>query len=120
MKLAIILLLAFIAIFIVGCTSKIVYVCYDGTTQIDMKKCPTLSVTQQVAGLAMDNFGRAVAQAKGDTYTRVNIYAKDNYWYSTVIFGNSETGKVNQLLFNISGATAQPQCMTHCDYLNNN
>jgi hypothetical protein len=109
----------FALMFISGCSSTI-YVCYDNTTKTDQSKCPIVpvpAVTELDAGKAMDSYGFAVAQAKKDSYTRVNLYSQGGSWYASVLFTNSETASIQKLLFKIDGKTADVSCITGCDYL---
>ena len=121
MKRFILIILVLIAIIITGCSTK--YVCYDGKVQNDAKKCPKVpvpEVTDIAAGIAMDNFGYAVASAKQEAYKRVNLYSQNGSFYSSVVFGNSETKSYKQLLFKIDGKTADVSCVSGCDYLTAN
>lgn len=101
-----------------GCAK--VYVCYDGTTQKLASRCPTIplaEITEQEAGKSMDSFGTAIAQAKGDSYTRVNIYQQNKTWYSGVLFTNKQTQTAIEAKFRIDGKTGTVTCQTGCDYL---
>lgn len=118
MKLLLVILLA--SIFLLAGCSK-VYVCYDGTTQKIQSRCPTIPspfIEEQEAMRAIDNYGTAVAQAKGDSYTRVNIYAQNTSWYAGVLFTNTQTQTVKQAVFKIDGRTAAVTCHTGCEYVN--
>ena len=70
--------------------------------------------------MEMDNFGYAVASAKQEAYKRVNLYSQNGSFYSSVVFGNSETKSYKQLLFKIDGKTADVSCVSGCDYLTAN
>jgi hypothetical protein len=110
-----ILVLSFL---LTACTK---YACYDGTVQKNAKDCPILKVavvSQDDAGKYVDNYGMAVAQAKRNAYTRVNMYAKDASWFANVLFTNSDTGVVNKVLLKIDGKTGDVSCVTGCDYFN--
>lgn len=101
-----------------GCTK--VYVCWDGSQQKLASRCPTIpraEITEQEAGKSMDNYGTAIAHAKGDSYTRVNLYQQNKTWYSGVLFTNKQTQAVNQLTFRIDGKTGTVTCQTGCEYL---
>jgi hypothetical protein len=103
---------------IAGCSTK--YVCYDGTTQKEQRKCPTVAIpviTLADATRSMENYGNAVAQAKREAYTKVNIYAQNGSWYSTGLFTNSETNSIKQVQFKIDGKTSEVTCITGCDYI---
>ena len=118
MKLAYVLLLVLILV-LSGCTK--IYVCYDGTTQRIASRCPKIPVpdlTELEAGKVMDNFGFAYAQAKGDSYTRVNLYSKNTTWYSGVLFTNKQSQTVKEATFKIDGKTGTVHCLTGCDYIN--
>ncbi|GIU68767.1 MAG: hypothetical protein KatS3mg002_0003 [Candidatus Woesearchaeota archaeon] len=115
----IILLIMFIALFVLSGCSK-VYVCYDGTTQKIASKCPTIpraEVSEQEAGKAVDNYGNAIAQAKGEQYTRINLYQQNKTWYSGALFINKQTQTIHQVTFKIDGKTATVSCQTGCDYI---
>lgn len=117
-NLTILFLFIFLSIVITGCSKE--YVCYDGTIQKIASKCPTIpraEINEQEAGKAIDNYGNAIAQAKGDYYTRVNLYQQNKTWYAGVLFTNRETQKINQLTFKIDGKTAAVNCQTGCEYL---
>jgi len=117
-KLPLILLIILALIIITGCTK---YVCYEGSVQKDSSKCPVLPslvVQEDTAGRATDNFGNAVAIAKHNSYTRVNMYSKNSTWYSNVLFTNPDTGKFTQVLLKISGQTGDVTCVTGCEYFN--
>lgn len=101
-----------------GCTK--VYVCWDGSQQKLASRCPIIpraEITEQEAGKSMDNYGTAIAYAKGDSYTRVNLYQQNKTWYSGVLFTNKQTQAVNQLTFRIDGKTGTVTCETGCEYL---
>ena len=118
MKLAYVLLLVLILV-LSGCTK--ISVCYDGTTQRIASRCPKIPVpdlTELEAGKVMDNFGFAYAQAKGDSYTRVNLYSKNTTWYSGVLFTNKQSQTVKEATFKIDGKTGTVHCLTGCDYIN--
>jgi hypothetical protein len=106
-------------LFVAGC-AKTVYVCYDGSERDDIKKCPIVilpKLTDIEAGRAVDNFGTAVAQAKRDTYTRVNIYTQNGTWFSNTLFTNSMNGTIKQVSFRINGKTGDVSCVSGCEYL---
>lgn len=112
------ILVLLVGVFIAGCSTK--YVCYDNTTQKNQELCPTyprVQVTAYDAGRAADNFGNAVAIAKTDQYTRVNVYLENGTWYSTVLFTNRETQAIHRILLKIDGQTSDVTCVTNCDYL---
>lgn len=112
-------LLLILVLLISGCSK--IYVCYDGSTQKLASKCPKLptpELTEQEAGKVMDNFGYAYAQAKGDTYTRVNLYSRNTTWYSGVLFTNKQNQSVKETTFLINGTTGNVKCLTGCEYLN--
>jgi len=104
---------------LMGCSK--VFVCYDGTTQRIQGQCPTIPspyIDEQDAIRAIDNYGSAVSQAKGDSYTRVNIYSQNTTWYAGVLFTNIQTQTVKQATFRIDGKTAAVTCQSGCDYVN--
>lgn len=112
------LLLVVSMILLSGCTK--VFVCYDGTTQTIASRCPTIpraELTEQEAGKAIDSYGNAVAQARGDAYTRVNLFQTNRTWYSGVLFTNKQTQTVSQATFRIDGKTGTVTCQTGCNYL---
>jgi hypothetical protein len=112
------ILLVLTIVLLSGCTK--VFVCYDGSRETIASRCPTIpraDLTEQEASKAMDNFGTANAQAKGDTYTRVNLYQQNATWYSGVLFTNKQTQAVNQATFRIDGKTGTVTCQTGCNYL---
>ncbi len=120
MKSFAIILLSLTLLVLVSACAKHVYVCYDGSTRDDQKKCPTVpvpTIDELAAGRAMDNYGNAVSQAKRDVYTRVNMYSQNGSYYSTVLFTNSGTGAIQKLLFRIDGKTADVTCVNGCDYI---
>jgi hypothetical protein len=101
-----------------GCTK---YVCYDGSVKKLSKDCPVVKiskVSELDAGKYIDNYGLAVAQAKHQGYTRVNLYNKDATWYANVLLTDSTTGSINKLLFKIDGETGDVSCITGCEYFN--
>ncbi len=101
-----------------GCTK--VYVCWDGSQEKLASRCPTIpraEITEQEAGKSMDSFGTAIAQAKGDSYTRVNLYQQNKTWYSGVLFTNKQTQTVTEARFRIDGKTGTVTCQTGCEYL---
>lgn len=101
-----------------GCTK--VYVCWDGTQQKLASRCPTIpraELTEQEAGKSMDSYGTAIAQAQGDSYTRVNLYQQNKTWYSGVLFTNKQTQAVTQATFRIDGKTGTVTCQTGCEYV---
>ena len=100
-----------------GCSK--VYVCYDGSEKKIRSQCPILKteITEQEAGKSMDQFGTAVAQAKGDSYTRVNLYQKNLTWYSGVLFTNKQAQTVKESTFKIDGKTGTVTCDTGCEYV---
>jgi hypothetical protein len=102
-----------------GCSTK--YVCYDGTEQKKSIDCPTIevsSVAELDAGKYVDNYGVAVAQAKRQSYTRVNMYNKDASWFANVLFTDQTTGGINKVLLKIDGKTGDVSCITGCEYFN--
>jgi len=102
-----------------GCATR--YVCYDGTVEKKLASCPTIEVSTVAeldAGKYVDNYGVAVAQAKRQTYTRVNMYNKDAMWYANVLFTDSVSGGINKVLLKIDGKTGDVTCITGCDYFN--
>ena len=111
--------LLIVSLFLIAGCSK-VYICYDGTQQKIASRCPTIpraTLTEQEAGRAMDSYGSAIAQAKGDSYTRVNLYQQNATWYSGVLFTNKQTQTVNQATFKVDGKTGIVTCQTGCAYL---
>lgn len=99
-----------------GCTK---YVCYTGSIEKDSKNCPVLqvyTVPEESAGKYVDNYGMAVAQAKHQVYTRVNMYNKNATWYAAALFTDSVTGEINNVLFRIDGKTGDVSCATGCEY----
>ncbi|MGV8150388.1 MAG: hypothetical protein ACP5NV_01540 [Candidatus Woesearchaeota archaeon] len=104
-------------VLLAGCSK--VYVCYDGTEKKLAYQCPVMKteITEQEAGKAMDNYGTAVAQAKGDSFTRVNLYQKNVTWYSGVLFTNKQTQTVTEATFRIDGKTGTVTCETGCAYV---
>jgi len=99
-----------------GCTK---YVCYTGSVERKSENCPILqvySVSEDSAGRYVDNYGLAVAQAKRQTYTRVNMYNKNATWYANVLFTDSSTGGINNVLLRIDGNTGDVSCTTGCEY----
>jgi hypothetical protein len=121
MKKYVILLFTLILVFsflLTGCSK---YVCYDGSVQKDAKKCPIIKVAEVVeldAGRYADNYGMAVAQAKRQSYTRVNMYVKDASWYANVLFTDAVSGDINKVLLKIDGKTGDVSCVTGCEYFN--
>jgi hypothetical protein len=112
-------LLIGLSLVLTGCGTK--YVCYDGTTQKRAIDCPTVDVSSVAdidAGRYVDNYGTAVAQAKRQTYTRVNMYNKDAHWFANVLFTDSMTGNINKVLLKIDGQTGDVTCVTGCEYFN--
>jgi hypothetical protein len=102
-----------------GC-ARTEYVCYDGSVQKTIAKCPIIQVTaltSQDAETIADNYGRAVASAKRDSYTKVNVYMKNSTWYANILFTNSDSGNIANVLLKIHGQTGDVSCVTGCDYL---
>jgi len=96
------------------------YVCYDGTTQGSIDKCPTVAVPKVVerdAEKAADNFGQAYALAKNDRYTRVNTYKNESNWNINVLFTNVKTNNVAQVTLQIDGVTESVTCISGCEYI---
>lgn len=115
---AISIILIVTIILLAGCSK--VFVCYDGTTKKLQSQCPIIPspyIEEQEATRAIDNYGNAIAQAKGDYYTRVNIYSQNTTWYAGVLFTNMQTQNVKQATFRIDGKTAAVTCQTGCDYV---
>lgn len=99
---------------------KIVYVCYDGTEQEDLKKCPAvppLVITQKLADEAVTTYANAYAVPKGDRASVVNVYRNNMSWRSEVLFSNMKTQEVHRVLVNIDGKTSTITCLEGCDYL---
>ncbi|MEM4638066.1 MAG: hypothetical protein QXK76_03550 [Candidatus Woesearchaeota archaeon] len=116
-----IIIIVSVTVLLSGCSK--VYVCYDGTQQKIASKCPTIpraTITEQEAGRAIDNFGNAVAQAKGFTYTRVNLYQQNATWYAGVLFTNKQTQSITQTIFRIDGKTGSVSCYSGCEDININ
>jgi hypothetical protein len=106
------------ALLLSGCGRQ--YVCYNGVVQKNIEDCPTLptlTVSDMDAQRITDNYGMAIANARHDLYTRVNIYSKNSTWYANVIFTNSQTKNISKVLLKISGQTGDVSCVTGCDYL---
>ena len=106
-------------ILLTGC-ARTQYVCYDGTVQKTEAKCPIVQIptlTSQNAEQIADNYGRAVANAKRDSYTRVNVYSKNSTWYANMLFTNSGSGNIANVLLQIDGKTGDVTCMTGCEYI---
>jgi len=94
-------------------------VCYDGSVKKNSKDCPILPiavVSDVDAGRYVDSYGMAVAQAKQNSYTRVNMYTKDASWFANVLFTNSQTGDIYKVLLKIDGKTGDVSCITGCEY----
>ena len=111
-------LLLMLCILVSGCAK--VYVCYDGTTQKIASRCPVLpqtELTEQEAGRIMDNYGSAMAQAKGDSYTKVNLYQQNATWFANVLFTNRQNQTVNEASFRIDGRTGNVKCLSGCGYV---
>jgi len=107
-----------LSILLTGCSK---YVCYDGTVKKNIKDCPILKVSQVAdtdAGKYVDNYGFAVAQAKHQGYTRVNMYNQNASWYANVLFTDSASGDINKVLLKIDGLTGDVSCVTGCSYFN--
>ncbi|MGV8162993.1 MAG: hypothetical protein ACP5N2_06705 [Candidatus Nanoarchaeia archaeon] len=99
---------------------KIVYVCYDGTEQAELRKCPAvppLTITQKLAEEAVTTFANAYALPKGDRASVVNVYRMNSSWKSELLFSNIKTQEVNRVLVNIDGKTSTVTCLEGCDYL---
>lgn len=99
-----------------GCSK---YVCYDGSVEKNAKDCPVIKVStvlEMDAGKYVDNYGLAVAQAKRNSYTRVNMYNKEASWYANVLFTDLVTGDINKVLLKIDGKTGDVSCVTGCEY----
>ena len=117
-KFAFILLMISSVFLLSGCGRE--YVCYNGDIQKEVKDCPvlpTLALTDLDAQRIADNYGIAVASAKLDIYTRVNTYSKNSTWYANVLFTNSNSGNIVNVLLKINGQTGDISCVTGCDYL---
>lgn len=110
-------LLVGLSLVLTGCGTK--YVCYDGTIQKRSIDCPVVEVSSVAdidAAKYVDNYGTAVAQAKRQAYTRVNMYNKDANWFANVLFTDSMTGNINKVLLKIDGTTGDVTCVTGCEY----
>ncbi len=102
-----------------GCSTK--YICYDGTEQKRSTDCPLIEVSfveELDAGKYVDNYGMAVAQAKRQAYTRVNMYNQNATWFANALFTDSVTGDINKVLLRIDGQTGDVSCITGCEYFN--
>jgi hypothetical protein len=100
---------------------KLAYVCYDGTMQQDSKKCPSvpsLTIDQKKATDSVNNYARAYANSKGDTFSVVNVYRNGSIWRSDVLFSNAAKKEVHSISLSIDGTTATVTCTSGCDYLN--
>lgn len=114
----------FLAVFLVSllllASCKTIYVCYDGSRQEDAADCPKVPypvVTVKDAEKAIDKYGLAYSLAKGDRFTRVNVYAKDGDWYSDVKFADSKNEEVHSVTLKIDGKTSSITCVLGCDYV---
>jgi hypothetical protein len=99
---------------------KTVYVCYDGTEQQDIKKCPVvppLYITQKQADAAVTTYANAYALPKSDRIFVVNIYRTNSSWKSTVAFSGIKSNTTHEILFNIDGKTSTVTCLEGCEYL---
>jgi hypothetical protein len=116
MKYAVIIALI-ILVLLSGCVRK-TYICYDGQQKEAANKCPVAPrITEISAGQAVDNYGRAIAQAKQVSYTKVNIYYQNGAFYSNVLFSNAQTQTVKQVQLKVNGTTSDVTCVSGCDFL---
>lgn len=105
-------------LFLGACSTK--YVCYEGTVVDNERDCPILPVirvTDREAGAAADRFGQAHAQAKGDQYSRVNIYREEGDWFTNVLFIERQTERVHEATLKVDGRTTTVTCVSGCEYM---
>jgi len=108
------------SVFLLAGCARTKYVCYNGDIQEKIEKCPVLPnllVDDLGAQRIADNYGLAVANAKHDSYTRVNTYTKNSTWYANVLFTNIQSGNISSVLLKINGQTGDVSCVTGCEYL---
>jgi hypothetical protein len=112
------ILLVLSLIFVSGCSTK--YVCYDGTVQKDISRCPVIvqpKVLQRQAENAASNFASAYAQALGARQSIINTYREGANWESEVLFTVVKTGDIYRLVLEIDGQSARVSCVDNCDFL---
>ncbi|MFT4261144.1 MAG: hypothetical protein ACMXX9_01800 [Candidatus Woesearchaeota archaeon] len=117
--LIIIAVLTLIVIFQMFSTNEVI-VCSNGDvveTIFDCPRDPVPSINERQAETAVQNYGSAQAQARGDRFTRVNIYREDANFFSQTLFTNTQTNNVAELTFKIDGRTANVECIQGCEYL---
>ena len=96
------------------------YVCPDGSIETDFTRCelpPMASINVQRAESAVQNYGVAQAGARGDQFTRVNVYRQEGDFFAQTLFTNRNTGSVSEVKFKIDGRTAIVTCYEGCQYL---
>lgn len=117
--LIIIAILTAIVIFQMFSTNEVI-ICSDGQMVDDFFDCPidpTPSITARQAETAVQNYGSAQAQARGDRFTRVNTYKEGADYFSQTLFTNTQTSNVAEVTFKIDGKTANVECVQGCEYL---
>jgi hypothetical protein len=117
-KMLLVLVIISSVFFLSGCGRE--YVCYNGLIEKHIEDCPvlpTLTLADLDAQRIADNYGIAVANAKQDSYTRVNTYTKNATWYANVLFTNSRSGSIANVSLKINGQTGDVSCVTGCEYL---
>jgi hypothetical protein len=109
-----------LAVLLIIGKKQITYVCYDGTEQQELKKCPAvpaLTIDVKKATEAINNYARAYASSKSDTYSIVNVYRNGSLWQTEVLFSSIKTKEVHSVNLDVDGKTATVTCITGCDYL---
>ncbi len=114
------ILVAILAVLLIMGKKQTSYICYDGTEQQDLNKCPTvptLAIDQKKATDAINNYARAYASSKADSYSIVNVYRNGSIWKTDVLFSSTKTKEVYSVNLDIDGKTATVTCTAGCAYL---
>lgn len=96
-----------------------IIVCSNGEVVKDIMDChinPNPAITIRQAETAVSNYGNAQANAKGDQFTRVNVYRDGQDYFAQTVFTNRQSGNVQDVIFKINGRTGVVECSTGCEY----
>jgi hypothetical protein len=96
-----------------------IIVCSNGDIVKDIMDCqitPNPAINQRQAETAVSNYGNAQANAKGDQFTRVNVYREGPDYFAQAVFTNRQSGNVQDVMFKINGRTGVVECFEGCEY----